>query len=560
MPLLIALALLFAAPAAAATCPQQARCAAIRVPLDHTGATPGTLPLAYALLPATGPRAGTIVFLTGGPGEPAVVFTDDVRRELAPLRRMYDIVLVDQRGTGDSGEVECELFGFAGDCAKKLGAKRPFLTTAETARDLEDLRAALGVDRITPIGVSYGTKVAGEYASRFPDRTAALVLDSPVALEPLDIDGLGGIAAMPRVLREVCASGPCAHTVADPAAALFAAVKRVRRRPVRGPQVELRPGGRTEVDTATIGELQVYNAVQFAAVFTPLLADLPAALQSLARGDAAPLIALRNLDVGGVAVDEDELQFSPARYQATICLEGRLPWAPDSALATRQAADDAYVAALGPKPFAPFRAATVRRFGVADACASWPATTAPEPPPAAVPDVPVLVLSGRDDLTTPLEAAQRVASAYPRATLIDVPHAGHSLLSESACARAAVAAFLTGGTAQPCHAVEPQRPASPYVPATLRGERTVAQATVDGVRRQLEADRLLSGPRARVTLPGLRSGATRVTRGRLELRAVEWVRQVRVSGRLSAAGNGRLTLSGAITGTVNFRRFAARRS
>ena len=449
--LLIALALLAlsAAPAAAATCPKPARCATITVPLDHTGATPGTLPLAYALLPATGPRTGTIVILTGGPGEPAVVFTEDIGRELAPLRHTYDIVLVDQRGTGGSGEVECDLLEFAGDCAKKLGAKRRFLTTAETARDLEDLRAALGVDRLTLLGVSYGTKVAGEYARRFPDRTAALVLDSPVALEPLDVDGLGGIAAMPRMLREVCASGPCARTVADAGAALSAAVKRVRRRPVRGPQVELAPGGRTEVETATIGELQVYNAVQFADAFAPVRADLPAALLSLARGDAAPMIALRNLDVANTAGDEDELMFSPARYQATICLEGRLPWAPDSALATRQAADDAYVAALGPKPFAPFRAATVRRFGVADMCASWPATPAPEPPPAATPDVPVLVLSGRHDLTTPLEQAQRVAAGYPRATLIDIPHAGHSVLSASSCARAAVAAFLTVGTAQP---------------------------------------------------------------------------------------------------------------
>ena len=98
------------------------------------------------------------------------------------------------------------------------------------------------------------------------------------------------------------------------------------------------------------------------------------------------------------------------------------------------------------------------------------------------------------------------------------------------------------------------------MPAALRGKRTVAQATVDGIRRQLEAGRLLAGPRARVTLPGLRGGATRVTRGRLELRAVEWVRHVRVSGRLSAAGSGRLTLSGTIKGTVDFRRFAARRS
>ena len=102
----------------------------------------------------------------------------------------------------------------------------------------------------------------------------------------------------------------------------------------------------------------------------------------------------------------------------------------------------------------------------------------------------------------------------------------------------------------------PERAASPYTPATLRGARTVAQATLDGIRRDLEAAR--EYPRARYELPGLRGGYTRVTRGRLDLRRVEWVRGVRVNGRISAAGNGRLTLSGAVRGTVRVRVFAAR--
>jgi pimeloyl-ACP methyl ester carboxylesterase len=101
--LFIALAVLAftAAPAAAATCPYQARCGSITVPLDHSGATPGTLPIGYAILPATGPKTGTIFFLSGGPGESAVVFTGMVRKELAPLRRTHDIVMVDQREPGD---------------------------------------------------------------------------------------------------------------------------------------------------------------------------------------------------------------------------------------------------------------------------------------------------------------------------------------------------------------------------------------------------------------------------------------------------------------------------
>jgi hypothetical protein len=80
---------------------------------------------------------------------------------------------------------------------------------------------------------------------------------------------------------------------------------------------------------------------------------------------------------------------------------------------------------------------------------------------------------------------------------------------------------------------------------------------VDGVRRQLELRRLLGRPRG--AMPGLRGGVTRVSGGRLELRDVEWARRVRVSGRLTAAGTGRLTLRGAVRGTVDVRRFKVRR-
>ena len=115
MRLFLALALLalFAAPAAAA-CPSGARCGTLRVPLDHSGATAGTLPLAYAVLPATGQRAGTIVFLTGGPGEPAVRYTTEVGQELAAVRPTHDILLVDQRGTGDSGDTRCGVLEYPG--------------------------------------------------------------------------------------------------------------------------------------------------------------------------------------------------------------------------------------------------------------------------------------------------------------------------------------------------------------------------------------------------------------------------------------------------------------
>ena len=173
---------------AAGGCPQGATCGTVTVPLDHTGGTPGILRIAYSRVPATGTRTGTLVLLAGGPGQAAIPFTDSFSELLTELRPSYDIVYVDQRGTGGSGAVQCG----SRDCASALGAARPFMTTFETAADLEDLRVALGVDQLTPLGVSYGTAVADAYARLYPEHTAALILDSPVPVERL------GRRAQPR--------------------------------------------------------------------------------------------------------------------------------------------------------------------------------------------------------------------------------------------------------------------------------------------------------------------------------------------------------------------------
>ena len=83
---------------------------------------------------------------------------------------------------------------------------------------------------------------------------------------------------------------------------------------------------------------------------------------------------------------------------------------------------------------------------------------------AATPDVPVLVLSGREDLVTPLEQAREVAATYPRATLLEIPHVGHSVLNDSACARAAAATFIAGATPSPCPEGGPRIPLPPTFP------------------------------------------------------------------------------------------------
>ncbi|MDA0184749.1 alpha/beta hydrolase [Solirubrobacter phytolaccae] len=547
---LAALALPTAASAAAPKCPEGARCGSIKVPVDRAGTVPGTYPIAYATLPASGPRAGTIFFLAGGPGEAAVIYTKEIAELLKPIRSAYDIVLVDQRGTGRSGDVECLESGsssVARECGKELGDRRAFLSTKETARDLDDLRAAFGLDKIIPLGVSYGTKVAGEYARRFPDRTQAVVLDSPVGVGPIDLLFLEGIAAAPRVLRESCATGPCAQTVKDPGVSLYAAVKRVGTRGLRTP-VRREDG----VRTATVEESDVLETLLLGDADQTLRADMPAAVASLARGDGAPLVHVVDRlykSVAAQVVDEptseEEPGFSVSRYLATACLESTLPWSPASAPSTRRAARSEYLKRLGSRPFAPFRPSAVWENSVFDLCVGWPATPVPEPVPDAGPDVPVLVLSGRSDLRTPLELATRVAAAYPRATLLDVPNVGHSVLTadRTRCAVQGLQTFLSGAAPAPC-TTPPAYTAARYLPASAKGLSApeIARYTVEALLHDLDAFRQAASRFTSFDLNGLRSGSATATKSRLRLRKVAWFRGVTVSGTVTLKGKGRVTV------------------
>ncbi|MDA0167738.1 alpha/beta hydrolase [Solirubrobacter taibaiensis] len=552
---------------ASAQCPEGAQCAKVTVPLDHTGVTPGTLDLAYAKLPATGTRAGTLVLLSGGPGQAALPILNDFAELIEPLRSTYDIVAIDQRGTGGSDRVDCTIED-ADDvaaCATTLGARRAHWSTPETAKDLENLRGALGVDKLTLFGVSYGTQVAQEYVRRFPAQTAAIILDSPTPVDGLDgVDVLRTFGA-PRVLKEVCFPGICKETVTDASEALAAAVERLGDGTLRGTRVTA--SGR--VSTSTVSQSNLYNLIALSDVNPLLRAGLPAAIASLATGDAAPLIHLVEVTLS----DSDTSSGGSAisRLLATSCIEARLPWTPDSPLASRADALKAFIAERT-EAFAPFDPEVVLGNSLAELCAQWPPTPKPEGVPYAGPDVPVLILAGRQDLRTPLESARRTQAQYPNAKLVAVRSAGHSVTSTdfTGCAARNVVTFLRGGTVQNCSAISTRDraalPAGPFIPASLSDLRPTgttgkAGQTFSAVRVTLTGiafDTAGTSTTRSFRLPGLRRGYVTGKGSTLTLHGVEWVRGVRVSGTLRGS-SGTLTVTGsqAAAGTVRFTRTTA---
>src|SRR4051794_14385692 len=159
-----------------------AKCGTVKVPIDRTGKVAGSVDLFYERLPAKKQSKSTIVIFPGGPGAATSILGYDVLPIVRKSMVDHDVLLFDQRGTGRSDYLDCdtELEAGASDfllgdttravgkgvqrCARKIGAKRAFYTTRDTVADTEDLRAALGIDKLVLVGVSYGTLDAMGYA------------------------------------------------------------------------------------------------------------------------------------------------------------------------------------------------------------------------------------------------------------------------------------------------------------------------------------------------------------------------------------------------------------
>ena len=193
-------------------------CATLVVPLDHGGQAKGSLRLAVGYAGnATAPH-GVLVFLTGGPGQPGVPFLDRVQSRLGSDMRGYRLVMFDQRGTGTHA-LKCPVLQTAAGasdlvvpppgaiqaCARAIGPSQRYYRTSETAADIDSLRKAFGVSKLTLDGVSYGTFVAERYALAYPQHVARLVLDSVVPQQGVDATYLAALQATARVLRSACA-------------------------------------------------------------------------------------------------------------------------------------------------------------------------------------------------------------------------------------------------------------------------------------------------------------------------------------------------------------------
>jgi pimeloyl-ACP methyl ester carboxylesterase len=356
-----------------------------------------------------------LLALTGGPGQPGVPLIAHVLARLGRALRGYRLVMFDQRGTG-AGALRCPALQVAAgssdlavvpgelvaNCARELGPTRRYFSTPETVGDIEALRIALGAPRLTLDGVSYGTYVAERYALTYPTRVARLVLDSVVPQQGVDPLYLAAVQATARVLRDACRRQGCRW---DPAQDLRNVVSAHHDGP------------------------QLLNVLVAESVAVPSFAEVIGPVHQAAHGHPGALDRLLAKVPTFERAPADEL--SQGLHESTLCPELSAPWNPGASGSERALALRREANRLPARAVYPFDRSTVYRNGMAQGCLRWPATAPPTisdgGPSMDLPPVPVLLLAGEHDLSTPLAWAREEADKAPDGRLVLVPGAGHSV-------------------------------------------------------------------------------------------------------------------------------------
>jgi len=409
-------------------------CATLVVALDHGGQAAGSLRLAVGYASNATAAHGVLVFLTGGPGQPGVPFLERVQSRLGSDMRGYRLVMFDQRGTGGDA-LKCPVLQTAAGasdlvvpppgaihaCARAIGPSQRYYTTSETAADIDSLRKAFGVSKLTLDGVSYGTFVAERYALAYPQHVARLVLDSVVPQQGVDATYLAALQATARVLHSACAEQHCGFDSARDVATIV----------------------RTQRNGPELLDALVAQSVGF-----PSFAGVLGVLHDAARGNLGPLKRFFAAVHRGDAVPAAIL--SQGLHESALCAELAPPWDPASSSSARSLTVTRAAAQLSPPQLYPWDRATALGNGLAVGCEQWPATKPPTVLTGNVsgdlPRVPVLLFSGERDLSTPLAWGREEATKAAEGRLVVVPRAGHSvqLRSTNVSARETLARFLAG--------------------------------------------------------------------------------------------------------------------
>lgn len=404
---------------------EPARCGALEVFENRAARTGRKIPIRIVVFPAKSgkPAPDPLFILAGGPGQGAAEFAGVLIRDFAFARDDRDVVFVDQRGTGGSNPLQCSLgdsfeaivqsiaTGVDADlhavsaCRQELERRADLrlYTTPIAMDDLDEVRAALGYQRINLWAASYGTRAALVYMRQHPGRVRSAILRAlggvdlklPVTVAP------DGERALNRLFGACSMDAACRTAFPNAEQSLRSAVARLKKRPVMVQTVDPRTRS-----THTVGvDENVFGTTLFFLLFAADWAkEIPRIVHAAAADDYGPFAQFLPLSV---------LTAAPVHWgmrRTVLCSE-------DIALTTeeeiRRSGRDTTVG-------------DASNLGLLAACREWPVGELPKGYSEPVTtDVPILAITGEEDPVLPPHRAEQALRSLPNAIHVVVPGAAH---------------------------------------------------------------------------------------------------------------------------------------
>jgi pimeloyl-ACP methyl ester carboxylesterase len=404
----------------------KARCGTLLRPQNPADPESPEIERSVAVVPALdlNPEADPFVPLAGGPGGSAIEFYSAYSAAFEPVRRHRDILLVDQRGTGSSSRMDCDVdediiegkyseeqvLQVTRDCLAALPHDPRYFTTSVAVTDLEAVREALGYGPLNLYGVSYGSRVAQHFAKRYPASTRSIVLDGVVP--PQVVLGpeiaIEAQQALDDIFARCAADDACNERFPDLPQAFRQLRERLEQRPLAVEIPDPVTGSPVAVD---FGAAELAGAVRLLAYHANSIAIVPLLVHAAASGNLLPLAAQ-------VRMISEQMSDALAlgMHNAVMCSEDA-PFYDDMSI-DYEALQASYIGVL-------------QLDAIAAMCSVWPAGPVDDDfrAPLAT-DTPVLLLSGEVDPITP--------PGYAELAMVDLEQAQHLTAKRQGHGQAAV--------------------------------------------------------------------------------------------------------------------------
>lgn len=419
-------------------------CGSIKQPLSANPAD-GEIDIHFAVIPAIKPSKPdeAVLGFAGGPGQSAMDLAFIFDKNLRYARESRDILLVDQRGTGKSMQLQCEgsdlvsqfefndltedLVAYSKEdtqkCKTKLNVDLSHFSTVAAAKDFEAVREALGYKGLHLYGVSYGTRIAQEYTRQFPGSVLTSTLDGVVPMQQsLTAIGKAIDDSMNALLDRCEADANCAANYPHLKANFYKlldqlddqAIETTVRHPRTHKKIKL-----------VLTKMKVFSTIRMALYSHTTRALVPLAINEALNGDYSPIVGL---------LSSTDMMDSMAMgmHSAIVCSED---W-PSLTDESRAEHSKAYMGRM-----------MIEGFDIA--CPIWDAKPVDksfyEPVKT---DIPTLLLSGGLDPATPASWAEMAMVEMSNAKHLVAPTATHGVVSQT-CAANIVGKFIDSkGTAE----------------------------------------------------------------------------------------------------------------